>query len=833
MPNNLSWNKINTSQWVPNEVKAIAKSIQQVVPPLITALSFTTKILNIVKMFIVNIDDALKILLTQVETLIDNFINSLTESGIYVLYILPRPGINPQTNPEYFLNLLPQDFDLFDPNNPTWFDGVKGGYSSFVAKVVNSFDDPGDSNRPQFPDSAMMGAYVMMFDSGTALSPDNIAAFVSSIQKLMRLFRSPFRVAFEPPTNVTTFASNGSVRITFTPSASILPKEYFIFRSEVQGGYNVTDSTGNVYRDESGKPVHAWKLIGITNVGLQLASIMKVSQAQATTWLQSAAYSAKALSTAVLGGDPFRFVFEDVDVDNDTSYFYVIAAGYTTLTAAKQSDYDAIVTPQDPRQTPINFKETEPDDSGVYTSDFEKKINILGVEQDIIPISQTKIAAVGNLSAEVSAKPITITLEVKGGLARCRNFRCGFQISETEIFDLAENLSNTNSTLRTLAEKPIAGSVSISIKRQGKTFEAQQSAYRVDYSLGDIYAKNIYYFQSGDNLTISYEYTKALSEQETTESGTLGSDLTYLTQNKPIDSSSVQVFFASPLFVELQPVSAANVTILNDKDGRIKVSSYSPGTVLTFKYQYYTDFSDSSYFKCIRPEYSRYFFDIKKCDAGSTLCPGYDDVNCVFNTGALCTNTALSQRPVLSTLGGLSEYYPENIAFNLFWDPIACQNGIMQQRCDGYNKISKIAPRYPQKTWPDWASEQLDVLGMFPKIKEVVTVMNRLIDSLISGTGKMDSTILTFINLLQKKIDSLKQFIELINSFVQILENDFSLPNLYFLEIPFAAGGNNYIKTSIQNATNGPIADSTSYTGGMVLAFGTPGIGDALKIFFG
>jgi len=114
-----------------------------------------------------------------------------------------------------------------------------------------------------------------------------------------------------------------------------------------------------------------------------------------------------------------------------------------------------------------------------------------------------------------------------------------------------------------------------------------------------------------------------------------------------------------------------------------------------------------------------------------------------------------------------------------------------------------------------------------------VTVMNNLIDSLISGTGKMDSTILTFINLLQKKIDSLKQFIELINSFVQILENDFSLPNLYFLEIPFAAGGNSYIKTSIQNATNGPIADSTSYTGGMVLAFGTPGIGDALKIFFG
>jgi hypothetical protein len=823
MANNLTWSKIDTSQWIPNEVKALAKSVGQVLPPLITALNFTTQILNIIKIFIVNIDDAMKILLNQIKALIDNFIASLEATGIYVLYVLPKAGVNPQSNPEYFLDLPKENFNIFDPNKPTWFDGVKGGYSSFVAKVVNSFDDPGDSNRPQFPSSAMLGGYVMMFDSGT-IGPDDIANFVASIQKLMRLFRSPFRIAFEPPSNVTTFAANSSVRVTFTPSDSIIPKEYFIFRSEIQGGYTVTDSSGNGYRDESGRPIRSWKLVGITNVALQLAEIMKVSTSQATTWLQQATFSAQALSTAVLGGDPLRFVFEDDNVQNDTSYFYVIAGGYTSLTVHSPSDYQSIIT-QD-RTKLINLKDAGTDSMGVYTSDFDKKINILGVEEDIIPISKTKIVAVGSLSSEVSAKPTNITLEVNGGLARCRNYRCGFDIEQTEVFTITQVISDSNPLLYTLLDKPIAGSVSIKKKRDNVTTSVDSTEYRVDYSSNIIYVKSIYYFQLNDVLTITYLTKHELNEKQASESGALGSDLTYLTQNKPIDAGSVQVFFASP---GLQPVSSSKVTVLNDKDGKIKVSGYSSGTILTFKYQYFTDFANKNFFSCIRPEFSRYFFDIKKCDAGSTLCTGYDNVNCVYNTGAACTNSGKSQRLVF----GSDNYFdPEDIPFSEFWDPISCQNGIMQQRCDGYNKFSKIHPRYPKKTWPDWSAYKLGVLEMFPKIKETVDIMNTLIDSLLKGTDKMDSAILTFINLLQKKVDSLKLFIELIDSYIKILENDFSLPNLYFLQIPFAEGGNEYIKTSIKNAINGPIPDSTSYTAGIVLVYGTPGIGDALKIFF-
>jgi hypothetical protein len=330
-------------------------------------------------------------------------------------------------------------------------------------------------------------------------------------------------------------------------------------------------------------------------------------------------------------------------------------------------------------------------------------------------------------------------------------------------------------------------------------------------------------------LTITYDHKAELNEQQVSESGTLDSNLTYLTKNKPIDANSVQVFCLQPPLIGLQPVSSSFVTILNDKDGRIKVTGFNPATIFTFKYEYFTDFSNKNFFKCIRPEFSRYFFDIKKCDLGSTLCPGYDNVNCVFNNGAGCTNSDISQRSILSANG----YVSEDIPFSKFWDPVSCQNGIMQQRCDGYNKFSKIYPRYPKKTWPDWSAYKLGVLEMFPKIQETVNVMNRLIDSLLKGTDKMDTAILSFINLLQKKIDNLKQFIELIDSYIKILENDFSLPNLYFLEIPYAAGGNEYIKTSIKNATNGPLSDPSAYTAGIVLVYGTPGIGDALKIFFG
>lgn len=821
----LSWSKINTASWIPAEIYTIATSLTNIVDPLISALDLTKQILDIVKLFIIDISDVMTILLEQIKQTIDDFINDLAATGLYVLYVLPgKPGITPYTYPQYFRELPSSSFNIFDPNNPSWFDSVKGGYSSFIAKIVQSFDDPADGRRPQFSDDAMVGAYVMMFDSGT-VGPDDVATFIRSIQKLMKLFRSPFRVAFEPPSNVSAFASNHKVRVTFTPSVSVLPKEYFIFRSEVQGGDVVTyEYGGKAYpcHDESGNPVKSYELVGITNVKKELADLMGIGEDDAETVLGEVGYAAKQLSSVALSGDPFRFVYEDTDVVNDKTYYYVVAAGYTTLSG---HDYSQI--------------------ENILSSDFDKKIvstvdpdTLEPVEAEINPktVTQTKILALGALSAEVSAKPVNASFEVFGGLARCRNFRCGFDQDATETHHITEIDLTGEGTFDfiTISNTPIAGSVKIKITRNGSDFIANPSTYRVDYTpkikkdsdvktyqgvTSRIFIKSRYYYKPDDILTITYKFQKDLNVSHRSESAVLDQDKTFLTMKKPIDATTVQITYNN--FV----LASSEVAVLNDKDGKIKVN-LAPGTSVVVSYDYFPDFYTSDYFRCIKSEYSRYFFDITKCDGGSTLCPGYDNANCYYNNGSECTNTENSERKILTRQGFISEDTP----FKLFWDPISCQNGMMQQRCDGY---SKTFPRYSPKTWPDWSSVRLSALGLFPKIEEIMKVMQNLLDSLLAGTEKMTTAIENFIDLLQKKIDSLRNLLETIRSFLVTLTEDFTIPDLYFLRVPYASGGNEYLKTSIENAVNGPESDPTAYTAGVVLVYGTLGLGNALQLFFG
>lgn len=831
IPAILSWDKINTTSWIPKEIYTIATSLTTIVDPLISGLDFVTQVLNIIKMFIIDIQDPMKILLDQIKKTIDDFISDLSSTGLYAIYIMPgQLGVNPFSYPQYFREMPKDRYNIFDLNHPSWFDCVKGGYSSFVSKLVQSFDDPGDGNRPQLSDNAMVGGYVMMFDSGT-IGPDDVATFIRSIQKLMKLFKSPFKVAFDPPSNTSCFAGNKLVRVTFSPSTTMMPKEYFVFRSETQGGDPVTlakDGKIYPYHDENGNPLRSYKLIGITNVLRQVASILGVNEDNAETLLGEVGYGVKELSKVALNGDPLRFVYEDDNVENGVSYYYVVAAGYTK----PLSNYDTIIGKE------------------ILTTDFDKKIvstidpdTRVPVESEINPrtITETNIMAIGLLSNEGSAKPIDVSLEVKGGLARCRNFRCGFEqdTSETQIIEGAEAPD-----FIIIGNTPIAGTVKIKITRDGKEFTANSSTYRVDYKPKSkdensdikvyeatptkIYIKSRYYFKQNDSLKITYKFKKDLNvsfirNEPVILGSTELSDQTFLTSKKPIDSTSVKVFENS---IE---ISNQDVIVLNDKDGRIKVDR-RPGTKLIVNYSYFPDFQIEDYFKCVRSEYSRYFFDIAKCDGGSTLCPGYDNANCYYNNGRECTNTEKSQRKTLTLLGGIKDFQPEDIAYKEFYDPISCQNGMMQQRCDGY---SKTFPRYSPKVWPDWSSIRLSALGLFPKIEEIMKIMQNLLNSLIAGTEKMSTAITSFIDLLQKKIDSLRNLLVTIKSFLTVITEDFVLPDLYFLRIPYGRGGNEYLKTSISNATNGPESDSTAYTAGAMFVYGTPGLGDALKLFFG
>jgi hypothetical protein len=816
----MRWEKINTKDWLSDTLLSISESITSVVDPLITALDLTTQILNVIKMFIINITDVMKILLETIKKLIDDFIKSLDVSGIYLLFVLPgKPGITPAKYPQYFRDLPKQNYNIFDPNKPTWFDSVKGGYSSFVAKVCDSLDDPADSARPQFPNESMVGAYVLMFDSGK-LNQDAIAKFIASIQKLMKLFRSPFKVAFDPPSNITAFASSNSVKLTFTPGVSLLPKNYFIFRSDVQGGkiptfFDATTNESLICIDENSKTIREWTLVGSIDVKTEFGKLVKQNIIEATSMLDEVSYSATEASKKFLANDPIRFVYEDTGLQKGMSYYYVITAGYSSALGAKK---------------------------GTKTSDFDKQYCMKkGVKIQVPnfpkPVSKTGIVALGSLSAEISAKPVEV-VEVAGGLARCRNFRCNFEETKTEKFKydqafIVTDQNNKQQKYVVLSNAPIPGSVIVKVKRT-TTYTAKKTSYRVEANSKQVFfTEPNYYanlgltpyssFKPGDEIIITYQHRKDLTPSPLfKETKTLRSDFSCITTNNPFVEGTVKATEK----IDNKEIPLA-VTELNSKDGVINIKG-AQGKSVNLEYQYYLGYSDEQFFKCQKPEYNRYFFSNQTCNSGSTLCPGYDNASCYFNVGSgstPCSNKGISLR-VDYTKGT----EPENIPFAKFYDPITCQNGMMYQRCDGYSKTS---PRYAQKVWPDWSSVTLSVLDLFPQIGEVITIMDNLINSLLAGIEKMDTAIANFIDMILKKIEALKQFIVTINAYLQALLTDFNIPDLYFLNIPYAKGGNEYIKSSLRNSKNGPEQEPTAYTAGVVVAYGTPAVAGALKLIFG
>jgi hypothetical protein len=130
---------------------------------------------------------------------------------------------------------------------------------------------------------------------------------------------------------------------------------------------------------------------------------------------------------------------------------------------------------------------------------------------------------------------------------------------------------------------------------------------------------------------------------------------------------------------------------------------------------------------------------------------------------------------------------------------------------------------------PDWF--RVSAADLFPVVNDLLryveNVMNQIFSSLESATNALTD----FIDLLIQKVETLQDIIERIRDLIKRAAEVLTInAGIYYLKIPAKVGGNNYIKTSLQNATGKPAGD---FAAGILLVYGDGATQKALDFLFG
>lgn len=801
----LQWTSFSLSDLIPDPVESIAEGIGAVVSVISSALALVKAVLNIIKIFLIDFSDPLKFIVQALIALVENFLADFRAAGIYRLAIIPGDKrINPRQTPQYYTDIDESTLQEIFGSVSDYFDSVRGGSSAFISKVIGSFDDPADGNRPQFTSDSQAGCLVLASDS------DDLTEILDFVTRIARIFQFEFKTQFDPPTNINAIAGNGKVQLNFAANDGFLSNANLVFRSEVSGG-TPTDPPS---QDTFGRTVREYQLVGIVNTVSQLAEALDITVDEAENGLKQFGGKVSGFLTNLGEVISANFVYVDESVSNDQSYFYVIAS-------ASVDDSLLGSNPSIPDITTANCVDRiDPETGQPIPKDCD----------------QYGINLVGPLSTEASGAPSGTFQAVEQTLARCRFYRCDFTQRMVESFRAQ--------TRKRLKFEPIASTLNVDLEivSDGTTEIVPSDYYQID-------GRSLRFINDGwveqqreanNNISVEYFYNSA---EETREANDYFKDVqdgeVLVLSKKPIKTIEASLFAGTSVRSE-----NGKIIILDAKNGLVQLNAGTGGRGdADIFYEYVTTAEDEDFYRCVNSEFNKYYFDATTCANGTTLCPGYENRNCKFNSGTACTNTETSGREVLKLTTSFFtgdqaqlKTESENIPYANFWDSVACQNGIMAQRCDGY---SKVDPRGGYKgAPPNWAGYQISLLELLPPIKIVFAEIEDLLNSLLSGTEKSSDAILNFINLIEKKIENLELFIAKIESIITMINTFFSGPEFYILNVPPEKGGTEYLKEAILAAENGPDSDERGFTAGIVLAYGGPGaditaLSKGFELFFG
>lgn len=171
MSTTATWTSVSIG--LPDGIQDALEKVNQILEHLSNLLEVISSILEVIKVFLVDILNPLKAILEALLIIVNNLINDLRQTGLYLYADLPSSNVDH----EYAKNL-------------------KGGMSAWRGRMAYALLSPNVQNRPAFSNTASVISFHFVVTAG------DIGAFIAQFGFLLAMFKQKAKADFNPPQNV-------------------------------------------------------------------------------------------------------------------------------------------------------------------------------------------------------------------------------------------------------------------------------------------------------------------------------------------------------------------------------------------------------------------------------------------------------------------------------------------------------------------------------------------------------------------------------------------------------------------------------------------------------
>jgi len=753
------WQSFDLQDLMPDPVISLANGVNNFISPVKTILSLIKSILSLVKIFLVDSGSALATILKKVQNIINDYVDDLTGTGVYILPIYPRSNY-------YDQNVIAEN------GFSKYLASIGGGSAAFKRRIVDSFNDIYDGNRPQFSSSAKVGAFIIAVDSG------NLADVVAGIQSLQNIFSATtFEPEIQAPTNVEAIGDNLKVNlrwqipeiVTFNVMGLFnernmleFIKGFNIYRSEKPGDLtiakeddlekkikkgDVVDSSGNVV-----KPINGSSPVSSNNYKYLFKNF--VGRGDSST-IQS------------LG-----FQYSDSGVENNKTYYY------TVRTVMSGSSAPMSPLSNEAAGMPQEIKALEENAFLNRCAHFSCFLN-QSLTQSVYAL-QSPIIKMFDKTGQIQQ---TVSRSEKDKLIPNAGFQ---QVNTFTITIRNTKIDGSSIVIRNVTvakERIAANNLEIDFKRFYNENSKKLEDWDSDNTNFDEQKKTFFEILNNTKLVLGYDFTFVKDRENTIITITDISGIGYKQSDHIVIEYTERVYSPTCLYFN-------NVDSSGQFDNR---------------------------------------FDATKCLDGTNkgYCEKYENKRCQYHGGTSCLNVGYTykgenrcvQNSILfdetfcqnGSNGGTVNFFDKSLRN----DSNSCvkTTGI----CAGYTSIDEETVG----AFPNWTS--FTVKALIRPIEDFIESLNQWVNREIDAIQKGTSTVADFIDLLGKKIESLEQFIDKLQEIVNIFQTIFSAnAGFHILRIDAGNGGVERVKSMVMTAKGGPDSGSNGFTAGVVILIGGP-----------